>query len=147
MFGNWPGLAGTLFDELSRWDPQIDDFFLGTPWESGIRSTGRGTFPPVNVGGSAEQVDVYLFAAGIDPESLDVSLRQNLLTISGERNLQQETDATTYRRERFNGSFQRVLTLPEDVDPDQVEARYRNGVLHVTVKRRESAKPRKIEIH
>jgi len=110
MFGNWPGLAGSLFDELSRWDPQIDNFFLATPWESGIRSAGRGTFPPVNVGGSAEQVDVYVFASGVNPNSLDVSLRQNLLTISGERKHDEHSNATVYRRERFNGAFQRVMT-------------------------------------
>lgn len=147
MFGNWPGLAGSLFDEISRRDPQIDNFFLGTPWEAGIRSASRGTFPPVNVGGSAEQVDIYVFASGIDPNSLDVSLQRNLLTISGERKRQEESGTTVYRRERFNGSFQRVVTLPEDVDPDQVQARYRNGILHVTIQRRESAKPRQIEIH
>lgn len=98
------------------------------------------------MGDSPEQVDVYVFAAGVDAGSLDVSLRQNLLTISGERK-REEKDKNFFRRERFTGPFQRAITLPEDVDPDKVEARYRNGVLHVTVKRRESAKPRQIEVH
>jgi HSP20 family protein len=55
--------------------------------------------------------------------------------------------ANYYRRERFNGEFRRVITLPEDADPDRVEARYRDGVLQITVKRKESAKPRQIQLN
>ena len=51
-----------------------------------------------------------------------------------------------YRQERFNGEFRRVIALPDDVDPDRVEARYRDGILHITVQRREVAKPRQIEV-
>ena len=54
--------------------------------------------------------------------------------------------AQAYRRERFNGSFKRVITLPEDVDPDKVNAAYRDGVLHITVERKEELQPRKIEV-
>ena len=146
MLSNRPGFSDSFFDQFWRWDRDLDDFFAGIPWESGIRSAARSTYPPLNVGDSPEQVDVYVFAAGIDPDSLDVSMRQNLLTISGERKLEDENQ-NFYRRERFHGQFQRVITLPEDVDPDQVEAHYRNGVLQITVKRRESAKPRQIEVH
>lgn len=135
-----------LFDQFFRRGVDLNDFFGGTPWDSGVRSSPWSTYPPVNVGDSQEQVDVYVFAAGVDPDSLDVSLRQNLLTISGERK-REETDKNFYRRERSMGRFQRVITLPEDVDPDKVAAHYRNGVLHVTVNRRESAKPRQIEVH
>lgn len=146
MLSNWPGFSDRFFDQFWRWDREFDDFLAGTPWESGIRSAAGAAYPPINIGGSPEQVDVYVFAAGIDPDSLDVSLRQNLLTISGERQ-QEDASENFYRRERFHGQFQRVITLPEDVDPDQVEARYRNGVLQVSIKRRESAKPRQIEVH
>lgn len=147
MASYWPGLFGdSLFDPLRRRGLDLDDFFARTPWESGVRSAPWSTYPAVNVGDSAEQVDVYVFAAGVDPGSLDVSLRQNLLTVSGERK-REEADKNFYRRERFAGPFQRAITLPEDVDPDKVEARYRNGVLHITVKRRQSSKPRQIEVH
>jgi HSP20 family protein len=135
----------SLLDELRRWDTGWDEFF-GPPWVSGIRAMQQGTYPPLNVGSSPDSVDVYLFAPGIDPGSLDVSLQQNLLTVSGERKADTAEQATYYRRERFNGTFQRVITLPEDVDPDQVEARYRDGVLHVRVGRQEAVKPRRIEV-
>ncbi|TLY78779.1 MAG: Hsp20/alpha crystallin family protein, partial [Gammaproteobacteria bacterium] len=55
--------------------------------------------------------------------------------------------ATYYRQERFGGEFRRVISLPEDVDPERVEAKYRDGIVQITVHRRESARPRQIEIH
>lgn len=137
----------SLLDELWRWDHDWDNSFLSSPWFSGVRSVRQGTYPPLNVGSSNDSVDVYVFAAGLDPKDLNVSVQQNLLTITGSRQSPDEEGATYYRRERFGGSFQRVLTLPEDVDPDQIEARYRDGVLHVRLGRREEVKPRRIEVH
>lgn len=137
----------SLLDELWRWDRDWSSSFSPSPWFSGIRSVRQGTYPPINVGSSADSVDVYLFAAGMDASALDVSLKQNLLTISGKRSMRAEEGATYYRRERFSGSFQRVLTLPEDVDPDRVEATYKDGVLHVRIGRREEVKARRIEVH
>lgn len=137
----------TLLDELRRWEQDWESAFSPSPWFSSIRSGRQGSFPPLNVGSSADSVDVYFFAPGLDPQSLNLSLQQNLLTVAGERNETHDENATYYRRERFNGSFQRVLTLPEDVDPDQVQARYNDGVLHIRVGRREEVKPRRIEVH
>lgn len=137
----------SLLDELWRWDHDWETTFSPSPWFSGIRSSRQGTYPPLNVGSSTDSVDVYVFAAGLDPKSLEVSLQQNLLTLSGERQASPQEGATYYRRERFNGSFQRVLTLPEDVDPDKVEARYNEGILHVRIGRREEVKPKRIEVH
>ena len=74
------------------------------------------------------------------------SLQQNLLTVSGARTAEVPEGAQAYRRERFGGEFQRVITLPDDVDPDKVDAVYRDGVLHITVQRREEVQPRKIEV-
>jgi HSP20 family protein len=146
MFGNRSHLDD-LLDRLGRWDADFDSFFGGPPWVTGVRSVRQGSFPPLNVGSNPDSVDVYLFAAGLDPKSLDLSLQQNLLTVSGKREQQTDEEATYYRQERFSGSFQRVLTLPEDVDPDKVEASYRDGVLHIRVARREEVKPRRITIN
>ena len=106
----------------------------------------RGTYPPINIGSSPEQVDVYLFAAGVNPESLDISIQQNLLTVAGERRLISEQEANYYRKERYDGEFRRVVTLPDDVDADAVEAKYRNGVLHIVVKRSGVTAPRQIKV-
>ncbi|QBQ56096.1 Hsp20/alpha crystallin family protein [Nitrosococcus wardiae] len=146
MFGNRANFEAGLFNEFRRLEQEMDQLFGATPWPSGIRAVERGTYPPINVGSTPDQVDVYLFAAGLDPKSLDISIQQNLLTVAGERKLSTEEGVNYYRKERFDGTFRRVVTLPEDVDPDQVSARYRDGVLHVTIQRRESAKPRQIEV-
>ena len=146
MFGNRTNFGGGLFDELRRLEGEMDELFGRGFWPAGIRSVAQGTYPPVNVGTTPEQVDVYLFAAGLDAKSLDISLQQNLLTISGERNGSAREDVNFYRKERFDDSFRRLITLPDDVDPEQVEARYRDGILQISVKRRAASRPRQIEV-
>jgi HSP20 family protein len=146
MLGYLTGFDTDLFGQLERVRRQMDQAFGDWSGTTGIRSMAAGTFPAINVGASEEQVDVYVFAAGMDPKSLDISLQQNLLTISGERKIESPESAQFYRQERFSGSFRRVITLPEDVDPDRVNASYRDGVLHVAVQRREAVRPRQIEV-
>ena len=145
MFGRLSGFEGSLFDEFRRLEREMNQHG-GAFWPDSIRAAVRGSYPPVNVGVTPEEVDVYLFAAGLILEQVDITIQQNLLTVEGERNVITEEGADYYRRERFTGRFRRVVTLPEDVDPDAVQATYRDGVLRVTVKRRESARPRQIEI-
>ena len=147
MFGSlWSSFDTNLFDEFRRPDGDFDPPTGRSARPAGIRALRRGTFPPVNVGSTPDQVDVYLFAPGLDPKNLDLSIQQNLLTISGSRGIGADADAEYYRRERFEGDFRRVISLPDDVDPDRVEAKYRDGVLRISVKRREAARPRQIEV-
>lgn len=146
MFGSLSTFEGSLFDEFRRMQREMDELLGSGTWPAGIRAVARGTFPPINVGSTADQVDVYLFAAGVDPKSLDISMQNNLLTVAGERRLIREEGADYYRTERFDGEFRRVLALPEDLDPDKVDAGYKDGVLHIRIPRRESAKPRQIEV-
>lgn len=151
MFGYLSNFEGGLFDEFRRLEREMDHLFGTGATPSGIRSVARGTYPPINIGSTEDQVDVYLFAAGMDPQSLDISIQHNLLTIKGSRQKEEKADteaqaAGYYRKERFSGDFHRVLTLPDDVDQERVDASYRDGVLHITIQRRESAKPRQITI-
>ena len=146
MFGSLTNLGGNLFDDFRRLENEMDELFGRGPWPAGIRSVVRGTYPPINVGSTSEQVNVYLFAAGLDPKTLDISLQQNLLTVSGERKVPVEENMDYYRKERFDGAFRRVISLPDDVDPDRVDARYRDGVLQIHVQRREAARPRQIQV-
>src|SRR6201987_6379609 len=144
LFG---GYETDLFDQFRRREGEIAQLFGRSPWPAGIRAMRRGTFPPINVGATPERVDVYLFAAGLDPKSLDISIQQNLLAVSGDRKVPVDEAADYYRRERFDGEFRRVITLPDDVDPDRVEAKYRDGVLQITVQRREAVRPRQITVN
>lgn len=146
MFGTFAGFPGTLFDELTRLQRELDEGFGGWPYAAELRSPGRGAWPPLNIGSTPERVDVYLFAPGLDPSRLDISLQQNVLSIAGERRVERAGDVRRYRSERFSGEFRRSVTLPDDVDPDRVDAAYSDGVLHVSVERREAAKPRRITV-
>jgi HSP20 family protein len=147
MFGIPSSMPSSVFDELWRLQQEADDLFGSWSAPLGIRSVPRGSFPAVNVSQTAERVDVYLFAPGIDPKSLEISMQQNLLTVSGKREIKVEEEVDYYRQERFGGEFRRVMSLPEDVDPDRVRAMYADGVVQISVARRESARPRQIQIH
>ena len=148
MFGSlWGSFDTSLFEEFRRLEGEMDQLFGRGSLPAGIRATRRGTFPPVNVGATPERVDVYLFAAGLDPKSLDISIQQNLLAVSGDRKVPVDEADDYYRQERFDGEFRRVITLPDDVDPDRVDAKYRDGVLQITVQRRERARPRQITVN
>ena len=137
------GFDTDLFDQFRRLESELGQL-SGRP--AGIRAVQRGTFPPINVGAVPERVDVYLFAAGLDLKTLDLSIQQNLLSVSGSRKIGVSEDAEYYRRERYDGDFRRVITLPDDVDPERVEAKYRNGVLQITIQRREAVRPRQIKV-
>lgn len=93
-----------------------------------------------------DKLEVYLFLPGVDPKRLDISIQQNLLTVSGERNIAPDEKANYYRQERFSGEFRRAITLPEDVATDGVDAQYRDGVLQISIPRREPARPRQIQV-
>jgi HSP20 family protein len=146
MFADLSNFGGSLFDEFRRLQDEMEGLYGRWPMPAGIRSVTRGTYPPINVGATPEQVDVYVFAAGLDTKTLDISLQQNLLTVSGERRAPEQEGANYYRKERFDGAFRRLVTLPDDVDPDRVEARYRDGVLEIQIKRREATRARQIEV-
>ncbi|MEJ8816149.1 Hsp20/alpha crystallin family protein [Variovorax ureilyticus] len=135
-----------LFAEVDRLQREMQQAFDLSP---SIRGLGRGGFPALNVGGTPQSVEIYAFAPGLDPATLDVQLDRGLLTISGERPSalpEEDGSSTVHINERFVGSFRRMLTLPEDADPDAIKADYRDGVVHITVRRRASAQPRRITI-
>lgn len=139
-------LKARFWRSFGRLEQELDDAFGGsTAWSGGIRSLPPGTFPAINVGSTEDGVTVYLFAPGIDPKKLDISIQQNVLSISGAREASEEK-GNYYRRERFTGEFRRVISLPDDVDPDKVEASYREGIVQIRVRRRESARPRQISV-
>jgi HSP20 family protein len=145
MIGSFQA-AGSLFPELSRLQEQLEELFqpAGT---AGIRALARGAFPAVNVGSTADSVEVIAFAPGIDPKEIEITIDRGLLSLAGERRNEASHGANTYAQERFTGKFRRVISLPEDADPARVEANFRDGILHVTVAKRESSKPRQISVN
>lgn len=146
MVRNIRGFDSSWFDEFRRLEQEMRDVFESGPWPVSIRQGLRRGYPPLNIGITAEQVNVYLFAAGLNPESLDVSLHQNLLSIKGARKTERKESGQYHSRERFSGEFSRSVSLPEDVDGDRVDAVYRDGVLRVTIARKHAVRPRKIDV-
>jgi len=93
-----------------------------------------------------KSVEIYLFTPGLEASELDVNIEKNLLSVSGERKAD-DLDKEAYNRpERFVGKFKRTIALSEDVDPEKTEAVYRNGVLHITVAKKEKVQPQKIKV-
>ena len=149
MYPSLTTFPGDLFAEMDAIHRQLGRMFGAGEWPSSIRATARGTFPAVNMGTTADAVEIYAFVPGLDPAKIDVTVEKGLLAISGERapGLPEGADsANFYAQERFTGAFKRVVSLPDEVDATRIEATYRNGVLRISVPKRESMKPRRIEV-
>jgi len=155
LFPSMLRTSGDWFADFEQLHDRLDELLGGRSGISSIRAVGRaGAFPALNVGTSTEAVEIYAFAPGIDPNSIDVSVEKGLLAISGERQAQDgktgsgkdSEERTAYANERFTGRFRRVVALSEDADPGRVEATYRNGVLKIVVPKHESSKPRQIQV-
>jgi len=139
--------SADLFAELNRMQSLLDQVFPATG--SSIRSGAAG-FPVLNVGTTPTAVEVQALAPGLDPAKLDITVDRGLLVIAGERKSElppRGERASVYANERFSGTFRRVVSLPEDADPNRVDASYRDGVLRISVAKRESSLPRRIEVN
>jgi len=136
-----------MFAELDRLQRDLTQMFDASP---SIRGLGRGGFPAVNIGSTPTSFEIYAFVPGLDPAAINVNLDRGVLTIDGERRSDLPTKiderVTLHSNERFAGRFRRVVSLPDDIDPNGVSADCRDGVLHVSVKRREAAQPRRISV-
>lgn len=132
----------------------FDDFFTRDLWNWGNNSNSstNTTIPAVNIRETNEDFVVEMAAPGMTKNDFKVELDGNLLTISSEKENQQEVreDEKYSRREFSYQSFQRSFQLQKDVvDAEKIEARYENGVLHLVIPKKEEAKqkpPRMIEI-
>lgn len=139
----------SLFGQFELLRRELDDAFGVSGLPSGIRSVTPGTLPAINVGRTPTSVEVYAFAPGLDASKLEVTLDRGLLRIAGERVSgipEQDTPVQIYTRERLAGSFSRTVSLPDDIDPAQVNASYRDGVLQISIALRESVQPKRITV-
>jgi HSP20 family protein len=135
-----------MFAELDRLQRQLQQAFEASP---SIRGYARGGFPALNVAGTEDSAEIYAFAPGLDPAAINVQVERGVLSVSGERSGTipgDEAEASVHLNERFAGRFHRVVTLTDDLDPNAVQATYRDGVLHISIRRREAAKPRRINV-
>ena len=130
-----------------------DDDFLNRDWGLSNFSDSGTNMPAVNIKENKDNFEVEMAAPGMKKDDFKVELDGNMLTISSEKTEEHEEnkeDEKYSRREFSYQSFQRNFNLPKEVvDADKIKAHYRDGVLHLTIPKKEEAKqkpPRKIEI-
>ena len=141
--------AGGLFPALTQLQQHLDELFR-MDGSDNIRALAGRAFPAVNIGSTPDAVEVIAFAPGIDPKALQITIDKGLLVISGERSEnkdREEESVDSYAQERFSGQFRRVINLPEHADPTRVDATCRDGIVRVSIAKRESAKPRQITVN
>lgn len=108
----------------------------------------RGAWnPTVDIYENKDQIVIEAELPGMNREDFDLSFENNIITLRGERRFEKKDESDNYHRvERSYGSFTRSFTLPQTVSGDGISAEYRNGVLRVTLPKREEIKARRIEI-
>jgi HSP20 family protein len=107
----------------------------------------RRISPAVDVVEYPDRFRVECDLPGLEMKDIDVSIGSGVLTIKGEKKEEKVSEkAKVYRKETWEGTFQRTVSLPATVDPDKVEATYRDGVLVIELPKKEEAKTRKIEL-
>ena len=108
---------------------------------------GRPWVPAVDIMETENELVVKADLPDLKFEDIHVSMENGTLTLTGERKFEKKTEKGAYHRiERAYGSFERVFTLPDTVDAEHVKADYKNGVLTVTLPKKELAKPREIKV-
>jgi HSP20 family protein len=136
-------MAWNLFEDFWT-DPWVGRYYEPSVWRS--RVTPSPT-PPVNIYGNDQRVLVVTELPGLEIGKLDVKVNGRHLTIKGTRELPTEAGEDKYAcTEREGGEFSRKVTLPYDVESDQVTAHYEKGVLTIELPRSEADKPRKIAV-
>ena len=130
----------TLFNKQGLWTDEFDKFFnvLSLPIEN-----SAGYSPQVDI--REDENNIYLEAdlPGLSKKEIDVKIEDNILTLSGTREEdRKESEATYYRYERRVGSFERKFNLDDKVEATAVDAQFKNGVLTLTLPKKEEAKPK-----
>jgi HSP20 family protein len=127
---------------LMRFDPFADFDRLSRQ----VLGANRTSFMPADAYRIGDRFYLHLDLPGIDPDSVDITVEKNTLTIAAERRWERDEETQVMLAERPQGSFSRQFFLGESLDADQIEAGYDHGVLTVTIPVAETTKARKIEV-
>ncbi|ACU54652.1 heat shock protein Hsp20 [Acidimicrobium ferrooxidans DSM 10331] len=112
----------------------------------GVTTEGYSVFTPVDAYREDDHYVVEFDLPGVDPESIDLTVERNVLTVKAARAVRRADAKDVVVAERFAGTFQRSIYLGSELDPSRVSATYQDGVLRVTVPLAETARPRRIQI-
>ena len=141
---------------LTRWEPfrgvtslqdQINRLFNDIAGRTSDESSLTAWAPAVDIYETEHELVVKADVPEVDPKDLDIRVENNVLTIRGERKFEKKVDEDNYLRvERAYGSFSRSFSLANTVNTDAIKADYHNGVLTLTIPKREEAKPKQIKV-
>jgi HSP20 family protein len=138
---------------LVRWNPTFeiervfDELMRGTALASGINRSRAATLLPIDVKRGDSAVTVEASVPGFKPEEVNVTVDAGILTISAQRDTNEETEDSGYlRQERYVGSLYRQIALGDGVDGDNAKADFKNGVLTVTVPLLSKPEPKRIPV-
>ena len=132
---------------LQRLNRILDEAFgaSGFPEQGSVITSTL--FAPTDVSEDQNALQISMELPGVRSEDVRLSLENNILTIRGEKRQEvDENNERVHRFERVYGVFERTFALPNTVDPDQIEARFENGVLLVRIPKAERARPREIPV-
>lgn len=135
----------TISKEIARLQNEMNTLFerfFGRSFPF-IKSTN---YPAVNIYHDNENLYITAELPGVKIEDLDITLEEDTLTLKGEKKSLAIEGATYYKKEREEGTFSRVISLPIKIEPEKATASLKNGILTVTIPKAEEAKPKKIEI-
>jgi len=146
--GDFPRLFSRVHNEMDRrFEQMFREFGFGGPLLSNM---ANGMLKPtLDLSASENEYTVNVEIPGVDEKDLKIELEKNTMIIRGEKKQEkEEKEKSYYRQERFYGSFQRILSLPEDADQDGIQATFKQGVLKITLPRKALPKPdvRQIDI-
>ena len=133
----------SLQNEMNR---MLDRFFKSGDLSDFGMETGAW-IPPIDLAETDEKFVIKAEIPGIDPKEIDISVKDNVLLIKGEKKEEKEEKGKNYyRMERRYGGFSRSIDLPSSVDTNKVTAEYKNGVLEITLQKKEDVKPKQISV-
>ena len=142
MLARWGYGLPEVWSQMDRMSREMDRLFGRT--RSGAQV---GVYPALNLFDDGESIVLRAEVPGMDPGELEINATGKALSIVGERKRPEvDEQASAHRRERGYGKFRRAISLPQEIDPDKVQASYKLGVLEVIMPKAEAAKPRKIEV-
>jgi HSP20 family protein len=145
---------GEIAMTLIRWNPnrrqlalpeEIDRFFNG--FNYGWENSDTAWYPTVDISENENNYEVKAEIPGMKKEEIKLSVEDHVLTLSGEKKKENESDKKNYHFvERSYGRFERSFKLPHEVKAEEIKAKYKNGILSVEIPKTETAKPKEIAV-
>lgn len=132
------------FESLFAFQQALDQLRTSSWLDAGL--SGQGAFPPLNVFRKGHDVVVVAEVPGVNKSDIKIEVKGNTLRISGSKTVEPADKASVHRRERRSGQFDRAITLPIEINADDIKAECQDGVLALYLPRAERDKPREITI-